>query len=80
MSWNPAGSQSTIGTGDQYCQGSILGTIHLKNPVDGMDGGAGWTHSRFADDTELEEWFLPQMGELPLRGTLTICGNGPTET
>lgn len=45
-----------------------------------MDGGAGWTHSRFADDTELEEWFLPQMGELPLRGTLTICGNGPTET
>lgn len=57
-----------------------LGTIHFNNPVNGMVGGAGRTHSRFVDDTELEEWLLPQMGVLPLRGTLTVCGNGSIET
>lgn len=61
------------------CQGSTLETIHFNNPVNGMDGGAGWTHSRFAGNTELEECLLPQMGVLALRGTLTICGKGSTE-
>lgn len=60
------------------CQGSTLGTVlgttPFNNPVNGRDGGAGWTHSRFADNTELEEWLLPQMSVLPMRGA--ICENG----
>jgi len=39
----------------QHClhQESILGTIHLSIFINDMDGGAEWTRSKFANDTEL---------------------------